>query len=209
MRLILIRHGQTPSNVLGLLDTRIPGPGLTELGLAQAAAIPLALAGESIDALFASVQVRSQLTAAPLSKVLGLEVSVRLGIREIDSGDLEMLGDVDSVHSYMSTIFAWVAGDKNLRMPGGESGHEVFARFDAVIAEADAAGHETVAVVAHGAIIRMWAGGRARNTGAEFTIRNMLENTGIVILQGSPEAGWDALSWMGVAVEPSISVNPA
>jgi broad specificity phosphatase PhoE len=209
MRLILIRHGQTPSNVLGLIDTRIPGPGLTELGLVQAAAIPLALADESIDALFASVQVRSQLTAAPLSTKLGLEVSIRPGIREIDSGDLQMLGDIDSVHSYMSTILAWVAGDHELRMPGGESGLEVFARFDAVVAEADAAGHETVAIVAHGAIIRMWAGGRARNTGAEFATRNILENTGIVILEGSPAMGWDALSWMGVVVEPSVSVNPA
>lgn len=208
MRLILIRHGQTPSNVLGLIDTRIPGPGLTELGLAQAAAIPLALAGESIDALYASVQVRSQLTAAPLSKELGLVVSISPGIREIDAGDLEMLGDTDSVQSYLSTILAWVAGENDLRIPGGESGHEAFARFDAVIAEAAAAGHETVAVVAHGAVIRMWASGRARNTGAEFASRNILENTGIVILQGSPEAGWDVLTWMGVSVEPPVCANP-
>ena len=46
MRLLLIRHGQTPSNVLGALDTLVPGPGLTPLGLEQAAAIPDALAGE-------------------------------------------------------------------------------------------------------------------------------------------------------------------
>ncbi len=204
MRLILIRHGQTPSNVLGLIDTRIPGPGLTDLGINQAATIPSTLADESIDALFASVQVRSQLTAAPLAKALGLDVAVRREIREIDSGDLEMLGDADSVRTYMTTIYQWVAGDHGLRMPGGESGLEVFARFDEVVAEADAAGHETVAIVAHGAIIRMWAGGRARNTGAEFTAQNILENAGIVILEGSPAAGWDALSWMGEAVAPFV-----
>jgi release factor glutamine methyltransferase len=38
VRLLLIRHGQTPSNVLGLLDTAPPGPGLTDLGVEQAAA---------------------------------------------------------------------------------------------------------------------------------------------------------------------------
>lgn len=204
MRLILIRHGQTPSNVLGLIDTRIPGPGLTDLGTNQAATIPSTLADESIDALFASVQVRSQLTAAPLAKALGLDVAVRGEIREIDSGDLEMLGDAESVRTYMTTIYQWVAGDHALRMPGGESGLEVFARFDEVVAEADAAGHETAAIVAHGAIIRMWAGGRARNTGAEFTAQNILENAGIVILEGSPAAGWDALSWMGEAVAPFV-----
>ncbi|MCM1975585.1 histidine phosphatase family protein, partial [Streptomyces sp. G1] len=37
MRLLLVRHGQTPTNVDYLLDTAVPGPGLTELGLAQAA----------------------------------------------------------------------------------------------------------------------------------------------------------------------------
>ena len=42
MRLILIRHGETPSNVRGSLDTSLPGPGLTDLGQEQAEAIPAA-----------------------------------------------------------------------------------------------------------------------------------------------------------------------
>ncbi|POC80683.1 histidine phosphatase family protein, partial [Vibrio vulnificus] len=43
MRLILIRHGQTESNVHRLLDTAMPGPGLTELGQQQAAGLVSAL----------------------------------------------------------------------------------------------------------------------------------------------------------------------
>ena len=35
MRLILVRHGQSPSNIERLLDTTSPGPSLTELGLEQ------------------------------------------------------------------------------------------------------------------------------------------------------------------------------
>ena len=35
MRLLLIRHGETPGNVLGQLDTAHPGPGLTDLGERQ------------------------------------------------------------------------------------------------------------------------------------------------------------------------------
>ena len=54
MRLLLIRHGQTPSNVLGLLDTAVPGPGLTDLGQQQAAALPETLADYRIDAIYAS-----------------------------------------------------------------------------------------------------------------------------------------------------------
>jgi broad specificity phosphatase PhoE len=59
MRLLLVRHGQTPSNVRSLLDTAVPGPGLTELGERQAAAPPEALAGEDIDALYASTLMSS------------------------------------------------------------------------------------------------------------------------------------------------------
>ena len=35
-RLHLVRHGQTPSNVAGALDTALPGAPLTELGREQA-----------------------------------------------------------------------------------------------------------------------------------------------------------------------------
>ena len=52
MRLILIRHGQTNSNVDGLIDTDEPGTGLTGLGFVQAAALPDSLGGESIDVLY-------------------------------------------------------------------------------------------------------------------------------------------------------------
>ena len=38
MRLLLIRHGQTPSNLKHLLDTEAPGPTLTPLGQEQAPA---------------------------------------------------------------------------------------------------------------------------------------------------------------------------
>ena len=44
MRILFIRHGQTPANVAGILATDHPGPGLTELGEQQAAALPNALA---------------------------------------------------------------------------------------------------------------------------------------------------------------------
>ncbi len=59
MRLILIRHGQTPSNVAFLLDTAVPGPGLTDLGEKQAAALPHTLADVDIDLLYVSTLTRT------------------------------------------------------------------------------------------------------------------------------------------------------
>lgn len=200
MRLMLIRHGQTPSNVLGALDTLVPGPGLTDLGLEQAAAIPRALAGESIRAVYASVQTRAQLTAAPLAGALGLPVTIRDGLREISAGDLEMNRDRASVDLYHEVAFGWSAGSLERRMPGAENGLEAFGRFDFVIDEVAESGPGTVACVAHGQIIRSWVAARSGNIDADFAAHHNLHNTGVVVLDGTPQDGWTVLSWTGTAI---------
>ncbi|ALO97385.1 Isomerase [Streptomyces hygroscopicus subsp. limoneus] len=210
MRLLLVRHGQTPSNLDHLLDTAVPGPGLTPLGEAQAVALPEALAGEDIGALYASTLIRTQLTAAPLAAARGLDVVVRDGIRELSAGDLEMLpGHTPQGERYLRTVFAWAAGDTALRMPGGESGEEALARYDAVVAEAAASGARSVAMVSHGAAIRVWTAARAANVDVAFAAARPLENTGVIVLEGSPADGWKALSWEGATVEPSGGSGPA
>ncbi|MEU5071269.1 histidine phosphatase family protein [Streptomyces asoensis] len=209
MRLLLVRHGQTPANVDYLLDTAVPGPGLTELGVRQAAVLPQALVEEDIEALYASTLIRTQLTAAPLAAARGLDVLVRDGIREITAGDLEMLpGDTEHGELYMRTVFAWAAGDLGLRMPGGEDGAEFLARYDAVVAEAAASGAQSVAMVSHGAAIRTWAAARAHNVDVPFAAAHRLANTGTVVLEGSPADGWKALSWAGATVEPAGEAGP-
>lgn len=213
MRLLLVRHGQTTANVDFLLDTAVPGAELTELGRRQAAALPEALADEDIEALYASTLIRTQHTAAPLAAARGLDVLVRDGIRELSAGDLEMLpGDSEPGHTYMRIVFAWAAGDTGLRMPGGESGAEALARYDGVIAEAVDSGARTVALVSHGAAIRMWTAARAANVDVSFAAARPLDNTGVVILEGSPADGWKALSWAGALVEaagPDTEGGPA
>lgn len=210
MRLLLVRHGQTPSNVDHLLDTAVPGPGLTPLGEAQAAALPEALAGEGIDALYVSTLIRTQQTAAPLAAARGLDVIVRDGIRELSAGDLEMLpGHTPRGERYLRTVFAWAAGDTALRVPGGESGEEALARYDAVVAEAAASGARAVAMASHGAAIRVWTAARAGNVDVSFAAARPLENTGVVILEGSPTDGWKAVSWEGAVVEPAGEGGPA
>jgi broad specificity phosphatase PhoE len=208
VRLIFIRHGQTPSNVRGLLDTRVPGPGLTSLGLEQAAALPGSLADEHISAIYVSTMVRTHLTAAYLAASLELESIERAGLREISSGDMEMRGDGASVDVYMSTVFSWTRGDLDRHIPGGESGADFLERFDAVIAEVVATGQPTVAIVSHGAAIRAWTAIRGANMPDNFIAENSLHNTGIVIVEGRPEGGWEVVSYMGDAVGGSAVDSP-
>ncbi len=212
MRLILVRHGQTRSNVRHVIDTAAPGPGLTSLGRRQADALPGSLAAERIDVIFASTLARTQQTAAPLSAARGVPLLVRAGIREIEAGDFEGKRDRTSVHDFVSTELAWVRGDLGRRMPGAQDGYETFGRFDEVVAEVEAAGHESALFVSHGSMIRSWAGSRAGNVDVEFVYRNPLNNTGVVVLDGSFDAGWTVIAWqdqaMGVGLDDPGEAGP-
>lgn len=199
MRLLLVRHGQTPANVDGRLNTAVPGPGLTRLGERQAVMIPKALRGDPIDAIYASVLVRTQLTARPLAEDRGLNVRVLEGIHEIEAGDLEDRTDRASVRTYLETVFAWGLGDLSPVMPGGTNGHEFFRRYDADVATV-AAESKTAVVVSHGAAIRVWVAARATNIPPSFAGEHDIDNTGVIELEGSPEAGWTLLSWQGMPV---------
>jgi probable phosphoglycerate mutase len=200
MRLLLIRHGQTPGNVLGQLDTAHPGPGLTALGLEQAARLADSLGGQPIDALYASTLLRTQLTAEPLSRVRGLDVEVRPGLHEIEAGSLESFSDRDSIRRYLETVYAWGTGDLGVTMPGGPDGHAFFGRFDDDIASIAGSGAQVAAVVSHGAAIRVWVSSRARNIAPSFGAENPLDNTGVVVLDGGPAEGWILTTWAGTPV---------
>ena len=195
MRLLLLRHGQTQSNVIGALDTAIPGAPLNALGLRQAAAVPGALAGQEIDGISASTILRAQQTAAPLATERALTVEVRDGLREIEAGELEMLSDPTSQGIYTATAFAWAKGDLQLRMPGGETGLQFFERFDGAIADILAESDPTVVAVSHGAAIRTWVAARCENTEGSFAGSHQLDNTGVAILEGDEVRRWRLIDW--------------
>jgi broad specificity phosphatase PhoE len=197
MRLLLIRHGQTPANVTGVLDAEVPGPGLTELGQQQAEALPAALAARGIERVFVSSMLRTQLTAAPLAEALGLEPVVLPGLREIEAGDLQGKRDQTSVQRYLAACYAWASGEREARMPGAGTGEDFFDRYDDAIAQVEASGADVVAVFSHGAAIRIWAATTAQNVPNDLGSRRHLENTGVVELEGSTAEGWRLVDWEG------------
>lgn len=193
MRLILVRHGQTPANVAGSLDTTLPGPELTGLGTRQAQALVGDLAEQPIDAVFASEATRAQLTAAPIAGARELPVQVLPGTFEIQAGALEKRTDWPSIQIYIDTLRLWREGDLSAAAPDGENGHEMLRRMDAAIAHLHSSGLAAVVLVSHGAVIRAWAGMRCSDA-ADLATRP-LDNTGVVILDGDPTVGWGFVSW--------------
>ena len=197
MRLYLIRHGQTPANVAGELDTAPPGAGLTDLGRAQAAGVVHAFARETVTGVHASPLVRTQLTAAPLAEAHGLDVRVQPGLEEVRAGDFEMRADDEAVAAYLGTLAAWMLGDLDRRMPGSHDGHAFLERYDAAV-RAVAAGRgddDTVVAFSHGAAIRTWTALRAAGVDARVTTERRIMNTGAVVLTGDPDRGWRLHRW--------------
>ena len=68
MRLLLIRHAQTASNVGRALDTAHPGAALTDLGHRQAARLVTGLAGEHLDVVAASSLLARSRPRSPLPR---------------------------------------------------------------------------------------------------------------------------------------------
>lgn len=198
MRLLLIRHGQTPHNVTGALDTAFPGAGLTELGQRQAAAVPEALADEDVSAVYASPLVRTQLTGSPLAQERSIDVHVREGLQEIAAGHFEMRSDQAAVEAYLGGLAAWLHGDLDHALAGGTNGHDFMARYDAAV-RAIAQGHgrgDTVALFSHGAAIRVYAA-LAAGLDADEVEGRWINNSGMVMLDGQPGEGWDLVRWHG------------
>ncbi|HMR14556.1 MAG TPA: histidine phosphatase family protein [Arachnia sp.] len=189
MRLLLIRHGQTQSNVNRELDTAFPGAPLNETGLAQAEALIESLAHERIDALYCSTLTRAQQTAAPLAAARALEAVVVDGIQEIAAGVEEMS---TNWQPYVDMLNSWSPTNLDVGLEGGETARQFVTRFTNAVAAMEQAGDEHVALVSHGAALRVWA---ITQDPAVGDLAPHLDNTQWITLTGSMTAGWRIESW--------------
>ncbi|MET0885280.1 MAG: histidine phosphatase family protein [Mycetocola sp.] len=190
-----MRHGQTDSNVRGLLDSAAPGADLNDLGRAQATAIPAALRGRDVSSVTVSNLVRTGQTARPLADDRLLNIRIDPDVREIPAGHLEMRGDKDAYDIYTTPVWDWSRGDLEPRVPGSENGREFFERFDAAIDRATALGGDAPVIVSHAACIRVWVGRRAQNVSTAFAVDTPLHNTGSALLERNVAGRWELLRW--------------
>ena len=205
MKLLLVRHGQTPGNVRGALDTALPGPPLTDLGHEQARALVERLGGEPIVAVYASQATRAQQTAAPLAASLGLEFQVVDGVKEVDAGDYEGQTGPEAVTVYMQAVRAWTEGELSVAIPGGETGEQVRTRMlDAVgllrakHEQADPDG--AIVLVSHGGALRLGAEWLSSNVPAEVANSGLIPNTGVIELEARADGEWFCVRWVDHAL---------
>jgi broad specificity phosphatase PhoE len=194
--LVLARHGQTPANVSKILDTVLPGPGLTDLGRLQAEALGKELSEIGVTDLYGSAARRAQETAGVVGTVLGLTPGTVDGVHEVQVGDLEGRSDDESVGVFRSIYDAWRAGDLTARMPGGESGQDVLDRYLPAVEELrDRHPDGTTVLVSHGAVLRLVGHALAGGSDLRPDGDDHLDNCGRLEFEGLPDGGWRLVAW--------------
>lgn len=207
MKLYLVRHAQSTTNVQHKINTALPGPPLTELGQQQARALSEQLRDEPVTAVYASRAIRAQQTAEPLAADRSLEVGTLDGVHEVYVGDLEDRSDLEAIETYHKVLHPWTHDDLSVSMPRGENGYQVRDRFFGSIYEVrarhgDGDPDDVVVVVSHGGAIRVAAEWLSSNVSSDIADIGLIPNTGIVRLHTLPDGGWQCLEWAGVALDP-------
>lgn len=191
MRLVLVRHGRTPSNVSHTLDTVLPGPSLDDVGAAQADEVAGLLADWPVHAVYASVAARARETAAPIAARQGMDVAVLDGVHEISVGDLNGRSDDEAKRIFDDVFTSWWDGDTARPQPGGDSADDLRARFLPDVDRAlDGVTGGAVVIVSHGAAIRLTMSALLAGRDGETWARdNLVPNTGRIVLRADPD-GW-------------------
>ncbi|MFL0294637.1 histidine phosphatase family protein [Mycobacterium sp. SMC-18] len=225
MTITFIRHGQSYGNTSGNIDTQVPGPVLTPDGQQQAKDIAAKLGDRNFDAIYASTMVRTQQTATPLSQYLGLPIQVLPGLQEIEAGKYEGTPERAGLFGYLTAPLAWaglsvtpppnvsfnpIAPNLDAFIPSaadpttGLNGHQFEDRVNGALQTIYDNGDRNAAVFSHGGTIMIWTMMNAKNLSAEQKImlftQHPLGNTGVVVVEGNPEDGWNLVEWNGVKI---------
>jgi len=129
------------------------GGSLTRVGRDQAHALGRRLAERGIAHVYASTYARAVQTAEIAASRLGVTVTTREGLREFSVGSMAGSRADDP---FAETYGAWLAGDLDRRLPGGESGAELRLRMHHVLYEIEERHRgETVLAISHGGLMRL------------------------------------------------------
>lgn len=193
--LTFIRNAQSQAEADGVINTSIPGPGLSPDGKEQAQ--QLAHGRHDFDAVYASATADAQQTAAPLAGEMGKRVEVLDGLRPIDAGWFDGKPETMAASTYLLAPADWLIGDRQDKIPGSTSGSEFNSRFAAAVRKIYDDGHAKPVVFTQGTAIMVWTLMNAKNGKNGLLTSHPLPNTGRVVLTGNPVAGWTLMDWDG------------
>jgi len=161
--LILVRHGESEANEKGIYVGQTD-VNLTEKGYMQAlATAEFLVKNYPISTVYSSDLKRAYRTGKAVCDILGLEIHVDKGLREIDGGEWENMHLDDLMRNYENAYGEWLDDIGNATCSGGESVRQMGERvLDAVTRIAQTHPGECVVIALHATPIRvlqcLWGG---------------------------------------------------
>jgi probable phosphoglycerate mutase len=147
-----------------------------------------------------SVATRASQTAAVIGAELGVAAVQVEGIHEVQVGKLENRSDDEAVAEFNAIYERWHRGERDVPLPGGETGNDVLDRYVPVLTDLRARYLEDdgwqgdIVVVSHGAAIRLASAVLAGLDG-DFALDNHLENAQSVVLSPVSGGRWTCVRW--------------
>ena len=155
--LIVVRHGQSVSNVNGTFTGHMDSP-LSELGVLQARKSADYLKNKQIDVIYSSDLKRAMQTAEPLASAKNIEIIPDRRLREICGGDWEGKCGAEIEKLYPENYAIWKQDVYRSTPDGGESFLDVAKRMNDFLDEIlQKHRGETVALFSHALAVRSLA----------------------------------------------------
>jgi probable phosphoglycerate mutase len=151
MEILLCRHGETDTNIIGkthLLDDEV---GLNDVGKRQALGLAPVAADHAVKAIFASPEKRALETAKIVGQFLNLEPTIINGLRERDWGSWsgEPWSKIESKlkNKTLNDRYAFIP-------PHGESWEQMLGRLMRTVDDIAQTAGGNVMIVTHGGALR-------------------------------------------------------
>jgi probable phosphoglycerate mutase len=152
-RICLVRHGETRWNTEHRLQGHEDIP-LNATGVAQAAALAVALARTSFAAIYSSDLMRALDTARQVGERLGMSVERLPAARERNFGIFQGLTRQEAEQRYPDMQVRVARREPDFVPPEGESLRQCYERIAALLdALADRHAAQTILLVAHGGVL--------------------------------------------------------
>ncbi|MBU6257182.1 MAG: histidine phosphatase family protein [Burkholderiales bacterium] len=152
-RVFLLRHGRTAWNAESRIQGQLDVP-LDDRGRWEAARLALALAGETLAAIYSSDLERARETARPLAQATGVALHTDAALRERAFGRFEGVTYAEIEARWPDEARRWRAREPDFGPGGGEPLRRFYQRSVGAVQRL-AAAHpgQAIAVVAHGGVL--------------------------------------------------------
>jgi broad specificity phosphatase PhoE len=197
--LTFVRNAQSQAEADGIIDTNMPGPGLSQEGQEQAQQLVHKIVHKDVDSIYSSGMADAQQTAAPLASQLGKQVEILPGLQPINAGWFNGKPQSMASTTYMLAPLDWVNhGDMQDAIPGSINGRDFNEQFTKAVKKIYDSNHSKPLVFSQGTAIMVWTLMNVKNPKNTLLDNHPLPNNGRVVISGNPTNGWTLVEWDGI-----------